>query len=98
MANNVTDLSAARAAAEAQRLATLKGGGGGSTFDPMEDRVRKLEEEAKDAKSDLKAIRIDLAEIKGRLSGMPTTWQMLGFIIAVAIAMFTVIRIALPLT
>lgn len=75
----------------------LKGGGGGGKSDDMEARVKRLEEDSKDMRADLKAIRIDLAEIKGKLSAMPSTWQMVGFVVAIAVAMFTVIRVALPL-
>lgn len=94
------NLASVRAAAEAAKSAyqaeTLNSGGGGGTFDGMEERVERLEDDLKDARGDLKAIRLDLAEIKGRIVSMPTTWQMLGFIIAVAVAMFTVVRITLP--
>lgn len=75
----------------------LKGGGGDGTSGDMEARVKRLEDDSKEMRADLKAIRIDLAEIKGKVSAMPTTWQMVGLIVAVAIAMFTVIRVALPL-
>ena len=82
---------------EAEKQPTLHSGGGGGTFsDDMEARVKRLEEDAKDVRGDLKAIRLDLAEMKGRLQAMPTTWQMVGFIVACAIAMFTVVRFALP--
>ena len=63
----------------------LSGGGGGSTFDPMEARVARLEEDMREIKADLKALRSDMAElkpvrlevaeIKGRLSQIPTSWQ-----------------------
>jgi hypothetical protein len=66
-----------------RRGETLYSGGGGDTSDPMEARVKLLEDDMKEVKSDLKAIRVDLAEIKGKLSTMPTTLQLLGFIIAV---------------
>ena len=75
----------------------LKGGGGDGTFSDMEARVKRLEEDSKEMRADLKAIRIDLAEIKGKVSAMPSTWQMVGLIVAMAIAIFTVVRVALPI-
>lgn len=69
-----------KAEAQASRLKT---GGGGGTYDGMEARVSKLEGIADDTRKSLEAIRVDLAEIKGKLSTMPTTLQLLGFIIAV---------------
>lgn len=63
----------------------------------MEARVKRLEDDSKEMRADLKAIRVDLAEIKGRMSAMPTTWQMVGLIVAMAVAIFTVVRVALPL-
>ena len=63
----------------------------------MEARVKRLEDDSKEMRADLKAFRVDLAEIKGRMSAMPTTWQMVGLIVAMAVAIFTVVRVALPL-
>lgn len=58
--------------------AGLKGGGGDGTFDDMERRVTALEKvfEKMDAKldklvSDSGALRIELAEVKGRVSALP---------------------------
>lgn len=52
--------------------------GGGGTFDGMEARVKRLEEDSKEMRGDLKVIRNDLSEIKGKLSAMPSTWQIVG--------------------
>lgn len=76
--------------------APLKSGSGGGTSDGMEARVKRLEDDGKELRSDLKTIMRDLSEIKGRVNAMPTTWQMIGLIVAMAIAIFTVIRITLP--
>jgi hypothetical protein len=76
---------------------SLKSGDGNGTSDDMEARVKRLEDDSKEMRADLKAIRVDLAEIKGRMSAMPTTWQMVGLIVAMAVAIFTVVRVALPL-
>lgn len=64
----------------------LSHGGGGGTYDRMEARVARLEDDMKEVKSDLKAIRSDLAYMKGRMDQMPTTIQLLGFVIAVLVA------------
>lgn len=58
----------------------LKSGGGGGTFDDMEARVKTLEGDMKEIKGDLKTAVRDLAEIKGRLSNMPSTWQIVGIV------------------
>ncbi|PSJ51366.1 hypothetical protein [Kumtagia ephedrae] len=44
----------------------------------MEARVERLEADMKEVRTDLKAIRIDLAEMKDKLTGLPSTWQMIG--------------------
>lgn len=69
---------------------TLKGGGGGGTFDRMEMRVARLEEDMKDVKAilrdiqkDLTAIRVDIGELKGKVGSLPTTLQLLMFVIGV---------------
>lgn len=64
----------------------MKGGGGGGTFDPMEARVTRLEDDMKEIKSDLKAIRGDLSYLRGKVDSMPTTLHLLGFAIAVFVA------------
>lgn len=69
------------------RPETLRGGDGGGTFDDMlEARVQRLEDDMKEARADLKAIRSDLAEVKGRLAAMPSTIQLLGFVVAIFVA------------
>lgn len=74
----------------------LKGGGGGGTFDGMEAVWKKFEEQDKrfdklDAKVErvqdsVNSIRTDLARIEGRLNAMPTTIQLIGFVIAIFVA------------
>lgn len=54
--------------------------------DMLEARVKHLEEDMREVKSDLKALRSDMAEIKGHLRAMPTTIQLLGFVIAIFVA------------
>jgi len=52
--------------------------GGGGGMSDFESRMKRVEEDAKEFRSDAKAIRIDLAEIEGKLSVMPSTWQIVG--------------------
>jgi len=82
--------------AQERESTRLKSGDGGGTFDGMEARIKRLEEDGKELRQDLKTILRDLAEIKGRVNAMPTTWQMVGFVVALALAIFTIIRITLP--
>lgn len=58
----------------------LAGAGGGDHTDGMElvRRVEKLEEA-------VLAIRLDIAEMKGKLSNLPTTWQLVGVNFGLAI-------------
>ena len=75
---------------------SLNGGGSGDNFDPMEHRVARLEADIKEVKSDLKEIRVDLAEIKGRISQLPTIWQIISLVIAILGAVFAFLRFGLP--
>lgn len=75
---------------ERSKRISLKDGGGGDTFDPMEARVSALEASVKrtDEKLDklldkLGKIEVDLARLDGKISTLPTTLQLLGFVIAV---------------
>jgi hypothetical protein len=71
----------------------LKSGGGGGTFDDMETRVKRLEDDGKELRSDLKSILRDLSELKGRIYAMPTTWQMVGFVVALILAIYGFTRL-----
>lgn len=81
---------------------TAGGGGSGGDAD-MSARVERLEADVKEIKADVKgmakdqqALRADIAEIKGRLSQMPTTFQMVTWLVGVAMGLvalvFTVAR------
>lgn len=59
----------------------------------MEFRVKRLEDDMSELKTDVKAIRTDMTSlrndmsyIRGRLDAMPTTMQLLGFIVAIFVA------------
>jgi hypothetical protein len=71
----------------------LQEGGGGGTFDDMEARVARLEKDMGEVRSDLKAVRVDIAEIKGKLSNMPTTFQLIGLVLAIMAATFAIVRL-----
>lgn len=60
------------------------GGGGGG--DMLEARVGRLEADVSELKTDMKAVRVDIAYIKGKLDTMPTTIQLIGFIVAIFVA------------
>jgi hypothetical protein len=76
----ITPLNSAGAAYLAGRavesVPPLKSGGGDGTSGGMlEARVGRLEDDMKEVKVDLKALRVDVAEMKGKISALPTTWQ-----------------------
>ncbi len=50
----------------------LSSGSGGGTFDGMEARVKRLEDDMSEIRKDLKTLLIDSAEMKGMLKGMPS--------------------------
>jgi hypothetical protein len=57
--------------------------GGSGPYDPsMEARITRLEEDFKAMRTDLSATRSDTAYIRGRLESLPTTWHMVGTILA----------------
>jgi hypothetical protein len=59
-----------------------------------------LEAAVAEIRKELQAIRLDLAEIKGKLSNVPTTFQLVfmqsGLILAVFAAAFALLRFAPP--
>jgi hypothetical protein len=61
----------------------LKGGGGDGTSDGMDARLTALEKRFDKFEAKLDALLKDVAEVKGRVSALPTTLQMLGFVLAV---------------
>jgi hypothetical protein len=75
----------------------------GSDFpkDPsMEARVSALETAVAEIGKELQAIRLDLAEIKGKLSNVPTTFQLVfmqaALILTIFAAAFALLRFASP--
>lgn len=56
---------------------------GDGTFDAMEARVKTLEDRFEKMDSKLDAIGKDLSYLKGKVDMLPTTLQLLGFVLAV---------------
>ena len=74
----------------------LQSGDGGGTSDGMEARVTSLEKRFDRFEAKLDSLIRDVAEVKGRVSAMPSTWQLVGIILAVLGAAFAIIRFGLP--
>jgi hypothetical protein len=67
----------------------LAAGGGGPHDPTMEIRLAHLETDVATMRADLSATRadlgatrVDMAYIRGRLESLPTTWQMIGTVLA----------------
>ncbi|MBP7066469.1 hypothetical protein [Ferrovibrio sp.] len=65
----------------------------------LDARVAKLEADTKEIKDMLTRmepvlakINVDIAEIKGRVSAMPTTWQLIGLVIGVFAAALAFVK------
>jgi hypothetical protein len=61
----------------------------------MEPRVKALEAGMARIEPKIDGLVKDVADIKGRISAMPTTWQLLGMILAIMGASFAIIRFGL---
>ena len=65
----------------------------------MDGRVLKLERDVGDIKETLKRLEpaltglvSNVAEVKGKISNMPTTWQLIGLVVAIMAATFGIIH------
>lgn len=65
---------------------TLKGSGRGGTFDPMEPRVAALEKAFEKMDSKLDILIRDVSYLKGKVDAMPSTLQLIGFVVAIFVA------------
>jgi hypothetical protein len=70
--------------------------GGGSGYDgtmppSLEARVNTLETKVSEIASDMKTVVKDVAEIKGKLSNMPTTFQLLSWQIGISIGLVALV-------
>ncbi len=67
-------------------------GGSGPTDPTVEARLAGLEVSVAEMRKDLQAIRLEIARIDGKISNLPTTFQLVfmqaGFILAVFVAAF----------
>ena len=70
------------------------GGGSGPSDPTVESRLTALEAAVVEIRKELQAIRLDLAEIKGRLASMPTTVTLFGLVITVFGAAFALVKLA----
>ncbi|MFG1376980.1 hypothetical protein [Xanthobacter autotrophicus] len=62
----------------------------------MEARVARLEDDMKEIRSDLKALRIDVAEMKGRVASLPTTWQLITLVFGILGGAFLILKFGVP--
>lgn len=91
--DNVRNLSEYRDTAPRPANGTgLKDGGGDGTSDDMEARVAKLEKSFEKIDGKLDTLIKEVAEMKGRVSAMPTTWQLIGLVLGIMAATLAVIR------
>lgn len=82
-------IEAARAAdATGGGAGDVEAGGGGPHYPDMEARVASLEADMKEVKTDLKRIGLDVAEIKGRVSNLPSTLQIVFIQAALTLSTF----------
>jgi len=77
------------------------GAGGSGPDDPtFEIRLAALEAAVAEIRRELQEIRLDLREIKGKLSNVPTTFQLVfmqsGLILAIFVAALALLRFAPP--
>ena len=61
----------------------LNSGGGGGNYNGMEPRVAALEADMKEIKADLKKVLADLSYLRGKADAMPSTIQLIAFVIAI---------------
>lgn len=84
-----------RLAEQEKRRGILPPGDGGGTSGIMEARVGRLEEDMKEIKSDLKSLLRDVAEIKGRVASLPSTWQLITLVLGIFGSAFVIVRFGL---
>jgi hypothetical protein len=63
----------------------------------MEARINRLVEDFEAMRADLSATRSDTAYIRGRVESLPTTWHMVGTILAGNIGLACALRAAVKL-
>lgn len=74
----------------AMAVTTEHSGGDGSGIDgriaALESDVKELKTDLKAMRTDIGALRVDIAHVRGRIDSMPTTIQLLMFVIAIFVA------------
>jgi hypothetical protein len=94
---NLSLLSKVNADLQRKLEAALKSGGTGGTSGGMDDgRITRLEKAFDKIDAKLDGLVRDVAEVKGRVSAMPATWQLLGMIFAIMAATFAFVRFGMP--
>ena len=63
-------------------------GGSGPNDPDIEGRLARLEVTVDEIRKELQAIRVDLARIEGRLTNLPTTFQLVFMLAAFTVATF----------
>lgn len=84
MADPSRDIRLAVDNSRAPRLPT--GGGDGHDGGMLENRVAALEVDTKEIKAELKVIGRDVAELKGKVSQLPSLLQIAGLILPTVVA------------
>lgn len=76
--------------------------GGGGTFDGMDTRVKLLEYRADQTEKfllrmdgKLDTLVKDVSEMKGTLTGLPKTWQMVTFVVTMVLFIFVFLRLSI---
>src|ERR1700722_14910995 len=80
-----------------RREPTLATTGGGPHDPDMEARLTRLESDFQAMRAALSATRADTAYIRGRLESLPSTWQMVGTIMAGNVGLAGVLLAAVKL-
>lgn len=92
--NTVTKISDYRQKSEpTPSTSALKSSGGDGTSGSMEARVTSLEKRFDKFDGKLDALIKDVAEMKGRVSAMPTTWQLIALVLAIMGATFAILKV-----
>ena len=80
------------------RREPLLASAGDGPHDPgMEARLARLEEDFRGMRADVSATRADVSYIRGRLESLPTTWQMVGTVLAGNVGLAGVLLAAVKL-
>lgn len=73
---------------------TLPPGDGGGTSDDMEARIKRLEDDYKEVRADLKTLVVDMAVLKEKVSHLPTKGWAAGAVVTLVGLMATIATLA----